>query len=322
MRKKDHEARALQKQAEALDTREGQQLVALRRLDADAAKAWEWLQDHQDEFEKEVFGPPLLTCSVKDDRFSDHIQAMLQKRDMVCFTAQTKADQAKLSQQFIREMGLSVSLRTFSGSMDEFRAPARAEDFGFDGFAVDFLDGPPLLLAQLCSSNMLHKSGVSLKELTDAQYQKLDAQEDIKCWASDRTLYKRTHRKEYGDAGKSTTSKDIQVATFWKDQPVDSAERTELRDSRLLVKKEMTELIDQKSELKNEVKGIVQQQEEATTTLVGAEYIQPRDYATNTIQDDLKKEKNVVQAQYTRWRSLPGKIGMGPCLTITLAAGG
>lgn len=268
MRKKETEGRRLQKQAEALDTREGQQLLALRKLDADAAKAWEWLQEHKDEFEKEVFGPPLLTCSVKDDRFSDHIQAMLQKRDLVCFTAQTKADQAKLSHQFIREMGLSVSLRTFSGSMDEFKAPVRAEDFGFDGFAIDFLEGPPLLLAQLCSSTMLHKSGVSLKELTDAQYQKLDAQEYINCWASNRTLYRRTHRKEYGDAGKSTTSRDIQVAAFWKDQPVDSAERTELRESRLRVKNEMRELLDQKNELKNEVKDIVQQQEEATTKLV------------------------------------------------------
>lgn len=259
----------LQKQAEALDTREGQQLVALRKLDADAAKAWEWLQDHKDEFEKEVFGPPLLTCSVKDDRFSDHIQAMLQKRDMVCFTAQTKADQAKLSNQFIREMGLSVSLRTFSGSMDEFKPPVRAEDFGFDGFAIDFLDGPPLLLAQFCSSSFLHKSAVSLKELTDAQYQRVDAQEYINCWASDRTLYKRTHRKEYGDAGKSTSSKDIQVASFWKDQPVDSAEREELREGRRRAKQEMMELMDQRNELKNEIKAIMQQQEEARTKLVG-----------------------------------------------------
>ena len=268
MRKKENEGRRLQKQADSLNTREGQQVIALRKLDADAAKAWEWLQEHKDEFEKEVFGPPLLTCSVKDERFSDHIQAMLQKRDLVCFTAQTKADQAKLSNQFIREMGLSVSLRTFSGSLDEFRAPVRAEDFGFDGFAIDFLEGPPLLLAQFCSSAMLHKSGVSLKDLTDAQYQKLDAQDYINSWASNRTLYKRTHRKEYGDAGKSTTSRDVPVASFWKDQPVDSAERTELHESRLRARNEIMELVDQKKTLKSEVKGVVEQQEEATTKLV------------------------------------------------------
>lgn len=215
-----------------------------------------------------MFGPPLLTCSVKDDRFSDHIQAMLQKRDLVCFTAQTKADQAKLSHQFIREMGLSVSLRTFSGSLDEFKAPVRAEEFGFDGFAIDFLEGPPLLLAQFCSSSMLHKSGVSLNELTDAQYQKLDAQDYINSWASGRTLYKRTHRKEYGDAGKSTSSREINVAAFWKDQPVDSAERRELHENRSRVRGEMVELMDQQKELKSEVKGIVQQQEEARTKLV------------------------------------------------------
>lgn len=268
MRKKETHGRRLQQQAEALETREGQQLVALRRIDADAAKAWEWLQEHKDEFEKEVFGPPLLTCSVKDDRFSDHIQAMLQKRDLVCFTAQTKADQAKLSNQFIREMGLSVSLRTFTGSMNEFKPPVRAEDFGFDGYAIDFLEGPPLLLAQFCSSAMLHKSGVSLKDLSDAQYERLDAQEYINSWASNRTLYKRIHRKEYGDAGKSTTSKDIPVAAFWKDQPVDSAERTELHETRATVRNEMMELMDQLKTLKGEAKTIMEQQEEATNKLV------------------------------------------------------
>ena len=268
MRKKRNVGEGLKKQAEALDTREGQQVVALKRLDADAAKAWDWLQDHKDEFEKEVFGPPLLTCSVKDDRFSDHVQAMLQKSHLVCFTAQTKADQAKLSHQFIQVMGLSVSLRTFSGSMDEFKTTVRAQDYGFDGFAIDYLEGPPLLLAQFCSSAMLHKSGVSLQELTDAQYQKLDGQGFINSWASNRTLYKRTHRKEYGDAGKSTTTRDIQVAAFWKDQPVDSAERTELHEARARVKSEWQELVDQARTLKSEIQGLIEQKEEATKTLV------------------------------------------------------
>lgn len=268
LRTKENEGRRLQSQVAALDTREGQQLIALRRLDADAAKAYEWLQENKDKFEKEVYGPPLLSCTVKDDRFSDHIQAMLQKRDLVCFTAQTKADQAKLSHQFIREMGLSVSLRTFTGSMDEFQPHVRAQDFGFDGYAIDYLEGPALLLAQFCASSMLHKAGVSLKELDDAQYRKLDAQEYISLWASGRTLYRRIHRKEYGDAGKSTSSREVRVASFWKDQPVDSAEKRELHERRARIRAEMVELMDQRKMLSNEVDGIVQQQEEARTILV------------------------------------------------------
>ncbi|SPO00005.1 related to structural maintenance of chromosome protein (SMC) [Cephalotrichum gorgonifer] len=291
LRQKEAEGRRLKEQAEELKTREGQQVVLLRKIDPDAAKAWEWLQNHKDEFEKEVFGPPLLTCSVKDARFADHVQVMLQRKDVVCFTAQTKADQAKLSQQFIREMGLSVSLRTFNGSLDEFRPPVRPQDFGFDGFAIDFLEGPPLLLAQFCSVAMLHKSGVSLNELSDSEYQKLDAQEYINSWASGRTFYKRIHRREYGDAGKSTNSRDIPAGNFWKDQPVDSAETLEIHDRRVRAKTEHSELMDQQKMLRAEIKGIVQQQEEARAQL-----------------DELKQQKNVLQAQYTRWRGLPIKI--------------
>ncbi|PKS09498.1 hypothetical protein jhhlp_004115 [Lomentospora prolificans] len=281
----------LKRQLESLGTRQGKQLSALRMLDADAAKAYEWLQQNADKFEKEVFGPPILTCSVRDDKYSDHIQALLQKRDLVCFTAQTRADQAKLSHFFIKEMGLSVSLRTFNGSLDEFKPAVRARDLGFDGFAIDFLEGPSLLLAQFCATSQLHKAGISLNELSDEQFQRLDSQDYVTSWTAGRLHYKRTHRKEYGDAGKSTATKDIKTAVFWKDQPVDSSEAEELRRRQGELRLQFSELTDQRETLKGEIDRIFRELEEARTKL-----------------EQLKEEKGGLQAQYTRWKGIPLKI--------------
>ncbi|CAI4211143.1 unnamed protein product [Parascedosporium putredinis] len=267
----------LKQQIEALGTRQGKQLSALRSLDADAAKAYEWLQQNKDKFEKE---------------YSDQIQSLLQKRDLVCFTAQTKSDQAKLSHHFIKEMGLSVSLRLFRGSMDEFRPSVKASDLGFDGFAVDYLEGPSLLLAQFCSTSQLHRAGISLKELSDEQYQRLDAQDYVNSWTAGRLHYKRTHRKEYGDAGKSTVTKDIRPAAFWKDQPVDSGETEELRLRQSELRQQFSELTDQREQLKEKIDGIFQELEGARTKL-----------------EQLKEEKGGLQAQYTRWKGIPLKIG-------------
>jgi len=265
---KKTQAQGLKHQLEALGTRQGKQLSALRAIDADALRAYEWLQQHADEFEKEVFGPPLLTCSVKDDKYSDHIQAMLQKRDLVCFTAQTRADHAKLSRQFIKEMGLSVSLRTFTGSLEEFKPMVKAKDLGFDGFAIEFMDGPPLLLAQFCATSGLHKAGISLDELSEGQYERLNSQDYVSSWAAGRTLYKKMHRREYGDAGKSTSTKDIRPATFWKDQPVDSTEAEELRRKQGELRLQFSELTDQRETLKGEIDGILKELEEARSKLV------------------------------------------------------
>ncbi|KAK3358333.1 hypothetical protein B0T24DRAFT_600219 [Lasiosphaeria ovina] len=59
--------------------------------------------------EKEVFGPPMLTCSVKDPRYSDLVQSLLQDNDLLCFTAQTKDGHKKLSNQFY-EISASISM--------------------------------------------------------------------------------------------------------------------------------------------------------------------------------------------------------------------
>jgi hypothetical protein len=214
-----------------LDSQQGQLLNQLRRIDRDVAAGWEWLKDNQNGFEKEVFGPPMLTCTVKDKRYTDLVQSMLQAGDFLCFTAQTKEDHKRLSNQFYGKMGLSVTIRSCLTSYNSFRPPLPREELlslGFDGYVSDYLDGPEPVLAMLCSEKKLHASAVSLRDINDEQFEQIQRAERLTQFAAGRQFYRITRRREYGPGAISTRVTQFQKGRFWTDQPVDAAERVEL----------------------------------------------------------------------------------------------
>ncbi len=204
----------------------------LRKIDQDVARGWEWLKDNQDGFQQEVFGPPMLTCSVKDKRYSDLVQSMLQAGDFLCFTTQTKEDHKKLSDQFYNKMGLSVTIRSCFTPYSSFQAPLSSEHLsalGFDGYVNDYLEGPEPVLAMLCAEKRLHASAVSLRDISDEQFERVQHAERLMQFAAGKQLYRITRRREYGAGAVSTRVTQFGPGRFWADQPVDAAENIELR---------------------------------------------------------------------------------------------
>lgn len=222
---------SIKKELETLNSQEGQRYLQLRKIDTDVAKAWEWLQNNGPKFEKPVFGPAMLTCSIKDKRYSDQVQSLLQKDDFLCFTAQTRNDHKTLTDQFYRNMKLAVTVRTVTADLSNFPSPIpreRLQGLGLDGYALDFIEGPGPVLAMLCSEKRVHLTGVALKDISDEQYQRLSEGERINSFACGTSMYRITRRKEYGPGATSTMSRTIRTGQFWKDEPLDTSAKTEL----------------------------------------------------------------------------------------------
>lgn len=249
-----HEAHdSLKRKKQLMNTRAGQQEAQLSKLDQDAFRGWQWLQEHKKEFEQEVFGPPLLECALKRQDYADQIVSLLNRRDLLCFTAQNKADHDKLSDHLLKKEKLSVSLRTFKGYRDTFKARVSPEELGFDGYAMDFLEGPEPLLAQFCAMNGLHKSGVALRELSTADFDRLTAQDDVNVWATGKMYYKKIHRREYGDAGKSTINKEVYPTDVWKDQGRANVDSTDIDEKIRQSKLEGGQLLAERKELDDQM---------------------------------------------------------------------
>lgn len=238
---------------EALDTQQGQQLNLMRRHFSDAATGWDWVREHQGDFEKEVFGPPMISCSIKDERYSNQVQALLQNDDFLCFTAQTRNDYKRLTDQLYRVLSLSVVIRTCSHSLETFQPPASHAEIsalGLDGFAIDYLEGPSPVLAMLCAEKRIHQSGVALRDHNDAEYERLVNNGKVSQWAAGQHSYAVRRRREYGPQAMTTISRNIRPGRFWTSQPVDSQEKTELGRRLAELKGEKDVLAAEQKELK------------------------------------------------------------------------
>lgn len=294
VREPNRRIESLQKSIESFDTQEGQQLNMMNKNFPEVAKAWDWIKSHSGEFEKEVFAPPMISCSIKDERYSSQVQSLLQMDDFTCFTAQTHKDFKTLTHQLYRVMSLSVVIRSVAQPLSNYQSPANKQEavrLGLDGFAVDFLEGPEPVLAMLCSEKRLHQSGISLKDHDNDQYNQLANSGAISQWAAGRHMFTLRRRKEYGGKAMTAISKFIQPGRFWTSQPVDMQEKTELMRQLQEVKEEKHALRDKNIAITEKRKAITSQKDDIMNKI-----------------DELKREKNALQREYQKWQSLPEKI--------------
>jgi len=217
-----------------LDSQAGKQNVKLQNASRDTAKLWEWVQQHQDEFEEPVLGPPIVECSVKTPKYVNLIESLFQRGVLLCFTVQTKNDFSKISHIAAKELLLDdVYFETMMAGLDKFRAPIGEDEmkrFGFESWALDHMNGPEPVLAMLCYKLNLHQTGVSMRDTSPQQYNMLQNC-PVASWVTSKSTYRITRRREYGNGAASTQVKPVRPAAAWTDQPVDLTAKRELEEN-------------------------------------------------------------------------------------------
>ncbi|KAG9258725.1 structural maintenance of chromosome complex subunit SmcA [Emericellopsis atlantica] len=291
---KRREIQTTEKNIESFNTQQGQQMALMQKNFPEHAKGWEWVQEHQNEFEKEIFGPAMVTCSIKDERYSDQVQSVLGQEDFTCFTAQTTNDLTKLNDQLLRTMSLSVATRSCANPLSSFKTPVALEEarrLGMEGFAIDYVDGPEPVLAMLCASSGLHRAGISLQEHTDQQYEAIVQSGAINSWSAGKTAYNIRRRREYGPGAVTTVTKPVKGGRFWKSQPLDSAELNEYKRRLAQASEEFARLKSQSNDSKTR-KGEIEEKRAKLRTEI----------------ETLQAEKNELQREWQRFNSLPDQL--------------
>ena len=237
-----------------LTSQSGQQEEKLQRTSLDTFKAWKWIKENQHRFEKRVYGPPLVECSVTDSKYADSLEGLMQRNDFLAFTAQTRADFRTLQKALISELRLhDVTLKTCSTSLSELNSPISDEELralGFDGWAKDFLAGPEPVLAMLCSENRLHQTPLTAREISDEEYQRME-NGPISTWVAGRRSYQVIRRREYGDAAKSTRVRQLRKATRWTTQSVDDEAKSQVENEISQGKQELETIQGEMEEIKS-----------------------------------------------------------------------
>jgi len=234
MTAKLQEKKEIEDELKLFESAEGQQLTKLESISRDSAKAWKWIKDHVDDFEKEVFAPPVVSCSIKDPQYVDHVESLFQRNDWISFTTQTDKDYQTLSKAlFSQELKLGdVAIkRVGDKSLSAFaRPPAHfLQEFGLEHWAIDLVDGPEPVLAMLCQSIKLNTTGISLRDITDDQHTNI-VNSNINSWVTGRYSSRMTRRAEYGPSATSVRTTQISNARYWTDGPVDVSKRDDIRN--------------------------------------------------------------------------------------------
>ncbi|PYI25337.1 P-loop containing nucleoside triphosphate hydrolase protein [Aspergillus indologenus CBS 114.80] len=276
-----------------LDSQAGQQESKLERISSDSVKAYRWLQENQSRFEKEVFGPPTLTCSVKDPAYAHAVESLLQRTDFTAFTTQTRNDFRTLQKALVEQRLSDISIRTCSIPLDSLRPSIpdqQLRGLGFDGWAKDFLSGPDPVVAMLCSENRLHQTPISLRDISDEEFTQMQ-DGPISSWVAGKQTYAVVRRREYGPSATSTRVRQVKPAKIWTSQPVDESVKED-------IVRRIKALEDEASELQERMNG-----DRARLAQLGKRY---EDIDNERRQ--LEQEKGEKQTALTNWRAIPERI--------------
>ncbi|SMR52588.1 unnamed protein product [Zymoseptoria tritici ST99CH_1E4] len=279
---------------QSLLSQAGRQTTKLARGSRDAATAWEWIQKHRGSFSGDVFGPPMIECTVKDARLVDAVEQVIGNSELQAFTVTSLADFKMLLNQLQNVMGLSdVSVRVSLGNMASFRAPHSDEELhalGFECWMIDMIEGPEAVLAMLCDNRNLHQTAFGNQPVPDTMEKELE-RSSISAYATSSKLYNITRRREYGDGAVVTRVTAIKKATALTDAPVDQEVQRQ-------VKRDISENKYKIEQIDEELQGLQAKvaQTERELTQVNEEI------------KALEQEKKTKQDQDTHFKGLPTKL--------------
>ncbi|KAI1006228.1 Structural maintenance of chromosomes protein 5 [Podosphaera aphanis] len=259
------------------DSHEGQLISKLEQQSRDTARAWRWIQDNQSQFEKEILGPPLITCSMKNPQYTREVESLIGKNDMVTISAQTRADFKKLSDQLNEVMRLTdITIKQVDHPEIPVDRPLSPEDvrrYGMIGWAIDQVDGPGPVLSMLCDSARLDRSAIALNDVNEETYQTILREEKLNMWVTKTQRFNVTRRKEYGPGAVSTITRPVFPERFWTNQAIDASARAEieqkiekltiefkeLKQKNDPIKSKRDELIKQENDIREEIKDILRE---------------------------------------------------------------
>ncbi|POS87700.1 hypothetical protein EPUL_000457, partial [Erysiphe pulchra] len=285
------------------DSREGQLMNRLEQQSRDTAAAWKWIQEHQKEFEKEVYGPPLLTCSMKNSRYTREVESLIGRNDMITLSVQTKADFKRLSDQLNGTMRLTdITIKQVDYPVVPAGRPLSTQDmkrYGMEGWAIDQIDGPEAVLAMLCDSARLDRSAIALDDVTEDNYQTILREEKLNVWVTKTQKFIVTRRKEYGPSAVSTITRPVPREQFWTDQPIDASARAEIEQRIESLQSEFTLLKQQNESLKSSINNLKEQelsiQDEIKSILVEKAKLQEADKEFRSLPERIKQEEVNLQ---------------------------
>ncbi|VEU23139.1 DEKNAAC104266 [Brettanomyces naardenensis] len=126
----------------------------------------------------QYFEPPLVSIRVKDKRIAPVMERVIRNTNMTAFTVGNRPEYDKLTKFLYddhSQVGRGVGVRTLGiNSNTEPNVPRSVlKSLGFDGYLIDFIEGPKEVITMLCENENLQNTPISLAELPSDKLDKI-----------------------------------------------------------------------------------------------------------------------------------------------------
>ncbi|ETN37297.1 uncharacterized protein HMPREF1541_08288 [Cyphellophora europaea CBS 101466] len=293
--KRKHDIANKEQQIKNFDTQAGRRESQLETLSKDTAQAWRFIQGNRILFEKPVFGPPAVECTVENKNMAKAIESMLQAGDFRIITAQTQNDYELLQKKLIGELRLhQISLRLrYEDESTNIPKPYTLEElrqYGLHSFAIDHIQGPAAVLAMLCAEKKLNQCAIANGRITQEQHDAMKTSK-IQSYYADGQINSFRRRLDLGPDAILSMSNSAKEPQVWTDKPVDHGRKA-------LLQRDVAEL---RGELEEAQTGIKECQAEIEQTA-------DRIRELKTQVEAIRKDKTEKQNAQTAFNALPQRI--------------
>lgn len=158
---------------------------------------------------------------------------------------------------------------------------------GFEGFLIDYIQGPDAVLAMLCDNAALHRTAYTSRSISEEQYSAV-SRSPIQRWVSGGQRFQITTRREYNAS--STSVNDLKKASVFVDQPANSEDKRQLDGSILNKQREIAELKENYDISVQESRDLKRQLDEL-----------------KQMKDDIQAEQDRMRTAFHEWQQIPHK---------------
>ncbi|GAO47811.1 hypothetical protein G7K_2009-t1 [Saitoella complicata NRRL Y-17804] len=179
--------RRLQEEHGRLNSVREQRLELLKGWHRDTYEAVQWLRQNKDKFEHEVYEPVYLEVSVSNMRYANQIEMGFRDSNFLSFTCMSRQDYRKFTELLVDNnqaagRRLSLFVAEYSGTnaptLESQRSPVPQEELkrlGFDGWMLDYLEGPKPVLNALCHMVNANSTALSFQPFSSEDNKKVEA---------------------------------------------------------------------------------------------------------------------------------------------------
>ncbi|KAF9987172.1 Structural maintenance of chromosomes protein 5 [Modicella reniformis] len=213
---------------DTLDDIRNRRLQQLRNQDNDVFEAVMWLRENRNLFQKHVFEPVCLELNIKNMSYVNAIEHTLRSH-LKTFVCQSRDDYDIFTREILDKKKLRVNViapKLQELDLENYNSPVppnQLRQYGFDCYMLDAVDGPPALLAAMCSKAFMH--AIPITERSTIDFQAVRESKRFRRYATSTMAYTLSYSRHTGEA--MDTAAQLRPAQIFT-ASVDQEERTRL----------------------------------------------------------------------------------------------